>query len=106
MGIVVGAIYADGKALRTEVNAASRQMEALAGFGITPTDVTSRLFPIETRIKEKGLEPFLDECVAALPPDMRARALRVALDVMVADGAIGEREHSYIFTLASRMGKR
>lgn len=101
VGVVVGAIHADGRVLRVEIGEAAAHLAAVPALGLSATDVEDRLDEIRARVAAVGAERFLAECVANLPSDLRVRAFRAVADVIASDREIVEREERYLARLAT-----
>lgn len=103
LGIVVGAIHADGKVVRAEVKEAELHLKGIPSLDITPADVAARLPDVKARLAREGEHALLDACVAALPPDLRVRAFRGVADVIAADAEVLPSEERYLARLATSL---
>lgn len=101
LGIVVGAIHADGKVVPAEVREAELQLRGVPSLDIAPEDVTARLPDVRAALHREGASAFLDACVASLPPALRMRAFAAVSEVIVADREILPAEERYLSKLAT-----
>ena len=97
VAVLVGAAVADGILRREET---SRLTDLLGssrwglGMGIDATTAaTTRALNL---LADHGLPALLSACAEAIPPDLRATAFALAVDLVLADGRLGTRESALI----------
>ena len=95
--VLVGCVAVDG-VLKAEE--ASRLSEALSstrwvlGTGAVATaDVTKRAINLLT---ERGLPAVLGACAKAIPATLHATTFALAMDLVLADGRLGDRENTVV----------
>ncbi|HVM45053.1 MAG TPA: TerB family tellurite resistance protein [Candidatus Thermoplasmatota archaeon] len=103
LGVLVGAIHADGKVVPAEVREARLQARGVPALGLTGDEVQARLPEVRATLERVGEVAFLDACVAALPPELMVRAFRAVAEIMPADGSVPPAEERYLARLASAM---
>jgi uncharacterized membrane protein YebE (DUF533 family) len=77
----------------------SRLFQLAAGAG--NPDIVARTAGL---LRRHGQGPVLDACARTLPPELRATAFANAVDLVFADGRIGDREKAYIDQLGRILG--
>jgi hypothetical protein len=64
-------------------------------------DIVAR---VVTLLREHGRRPVLEACARTIPPELRTTALANAIDLVFADGRVGEREKAFVDELARILG--
>lgn len=103
VGIVVGAMHADGRALRSEFQTATLHLEALESVDVSVTDVRARAERLEAQYASLGPDAFLDRCVAALPPTLHVAVFKAVVAVVAADDDVDDAEVVYLRALARKL---
>lgn len=103
VGVLVGAIHADGRVVPAEVREARLQARGIPALGLTGAEVATRLPEVKAALARVGERAFLDACVAALPSDVRVRAFHAVNEIVAADGIVVAAEERYIARLATSM---
>lgn len=103
LGILIGAIHADGKVVRAEVREAELQARGAPTLGLRGAEVSARLDEVKRMIAARGEPAFLEACVTALPLDLRVRAFRAAAEIVAADAEVLRSEERYLARLASAL---
>jgi len=97
VAVLVGAVAADG-ILRREEN--SRLTELLSssrcGLGIGTEATAAATTRAVNLLADHGLRAVLSACAEAIPPNLRATAFALAVDLALADGRLGTRESALI----------
>lgn len=101
LGVLVGAIHADGRVVDPEVREARIQARGVPALGLTGAEVTARLPEVKAALARAGEHAFLDACVAALPGDVRVRAFHAVVEIIAADGEVVPSEERYLARLAT-----
>lgn len=104
VGLLVGAIYADGKVLRTELQTATLHLEALEVVDVTAADVRSRAERLATELAVSGRDAFVDRCAGAIPREARVPVFKAVIAVVESDDDIEDAEAEYVRALARRLG--
>ncbi|HLE97801.1 MAG TPA: TerB family tellurite resistance protein [Candidatus Thermoplasmatota archaeon] len=104
VGILVAAMQADGRVLRTELQTATLHLEALEAVEVTAADVRSRADRLAKDLDSEGQDAFLDRCVLAMPKELRLPVLEAVVAVVAADAAIDDAEADFVRALARRLG--
>ena len=97
MAVLVGAATADG-ILRRDENSRLTELLGSSRFGLgigieATTAATTRALNL---LADHGLAAVLSACAEAIPPDLRATAFALAVDLALADGRLGSRESALI----------
>lgn len=101
--VLVGCVAVDG-VLKAEE--ASRLKEVLSstrwalGTGVKAAGVMTRAV---TLISEQGLPAVLGACAKAIPAELHATTFALALDLVLADGRLGDRENAVVDKLQSAL---
>jgi hypothetical protein len=69
--------------------------------GANDPDIVARTAAL---LRQHGRGLVLDACARTLPPELRATAFANAVDLVFADGLVGDREKSYIDQLGRILG--
>jgi uncharacterized tellurite resistance protein B-like protein len=103
LGILIGAIHADGKVVRAEVREAELQARGAPTLGLRGAEVSARLNEVKAALAAKGEPAFLDACVAALSLELRVHAFRAAAEIVAADDEVLPSEERYLARLAAAL---
>ena len=103
LGVLVGAIHADGKVVPPEVREAQLQARGVPALGLTGAEVKARLPEVKAALARAGEIAFLDACVRALPGELRVRAFHAATEIVAADHEVLPAEERYLARLATSM---
>ncbi|HUR69420.1 MAG TPA: hypothetical protein VM370_09255 [Candidatus Thermoplasmatota archaeon] len=101
LGVLVGAILADGKVVRAEVREAELQALGVPHLDILPRDVRERLPEVKAALARQGEHAFLEACVASLTIELKVRAFRAVSEIIAADHEILPAEERYLARLAT-----
>ena len=103
VGILIGAIHADGRVVPPEVREARLQARGVPSLGLTGAEVQARLPEVKASLARAGERALLDACIAVLPSDVRVRAFHAATEIVAADGVVVPAEERYLARLATSM---
>lgn len=103
MTIVISALLADGDADDEEVARMRSMCERSTIFNANSKDADDKVIEFALRvIRQQGLQA-VDSAAKALPASLRETAFAYAVEVVLADGQVGEEEEAFIDALAQQL---